>query len=207
MSRWQYTKGLHELGNSIYAYLQPDGSLGWSNAGLITDGGLATRRYTLFDLTLTLDMLETMRRAAPAASHIDMVVNTHANGDHCYGNQLVADTHIIASQKTADEMVKDLQAAQLAAILRQAPHLGQAGRFLLHAFGSFDFENITLTPPNQTFEGEMVIRVGNKTVQLIEVGPAHTRGDTALRHEKSYPQVRFSRCFSSFTFLCVVSPP
>ncbi len=31
--------------------------------------------------------------------------------------------------------------------------------------------------PTLTFEGEMVRRVGNKTVRLIQVGPAHTRGD------------------------------
>ena len=26
MSKWQYTKGLHDLGNNVYAYLLPDGS-------------------------------------------------------------------------------------------------------------------------------------------------------------------------------------
>ena len=38
MSKWQYTKGLHDLGNGCLAYLQPDGGWGWSNAGLIVDG-------------------------------------------------------------------------------------------------------------------------------------------------------------------------
>ena len=38
MSKWQYTKGLHDLGHGCFAYLQPDGSWGWSNAGLVTDG-------------------------------------------------------------------------------------------------------------------------------------------------------------------------
>jgi cyclase len=84
--------------------LQPDGSWGWSNAGLITDGEASLLIGTLFDLQLTQEMLDTMHRSVHAASHIDMVVNTHANGDHCYGNQLVADAQIIASQKTAEEM-------------------------------------------------------------------------------------------------------
>jgi cyclase len=178
MSTWQYTKGLHELGNSVYAYLQPDGSWGWSNAGLITDGEASLLVDTLFDLQLTGEMLETMRRSVRAASHIDMVVNTHANGDHCYGNQLVADAQIIASRKTADEMVEGLQAAQMAVLVKQAPALGQIGAYILHAFGPFDFDNITLTPPSKTFEGETTLQVGGKAVQLIEVGPAHTRGDT-----------------------------
>jgi cyclase len=38
MSKWQCTKGLHDLGRGCFAYLQPDGSWGWSNAGLVTDG-------------------------------------------------------------------------------------------------------------------------------------------------------------------------
>jgi len=178
MRTWQYTKGLHDLGNSVYAYLQPDGTWGWSNAGLITDGEAALLIDTLFDLKLTQKMLDTMRRSVPAASHIGMVVNTHANGDHCFGNQLVSDAQIIASQKTADEMVEGIQPAQLAMLLKQAPEMGQIGAYAIHAFGSFNFDNITLTPPSKTFEGEMTLKVGNKTVHLIEVGPAHTRGDT-----------------------------
>jgi hypothetical protein len=33
-----YEKGLHELGDGLFAYLQPDGGWGWSNAGLISHG-------------------------------------------------------------------------------------------------------------------------------------------------------------------------
>ena len=38
MSKWAFTKGLHDLGNGCWAWLQPDGSWGYSNAGLIVDG-------------------------------------------------------------------------------------------------------------------------------------------------------------------------
>ncbi|TMD63164.1 MAG: MBL fold metallo-hydrolase, partial [Chloroflexi bacterium] len=44
-----FTKGLHELGNGHYAYLQPDGSWGWSNSGLVTDAGQSLLVDTLFD--------------------------------------------------------------------------------------------------------------------------------------------------------------
>ena len=30
-----YDKGLHRVGDSTWAYLQPDGGWGWSNAGLV----------------------------------------------------------------------------------------------------------------------------------------------------------------------------
>jgi hypothetical protein len=38
MAKWQFTKGLHDLGGGCFAYLQPDGGWGWSNAGLVVDG-------------------------------------------------------------------------------------------------------------------------------------------------------------------------
>src|SRR5258705_13916940 len=85
-----YAKGLQEVGDGLYAYLQPDGGWGWSNAGLVVDGERTLLVDTLFDLALTEQMLRAMRRAVPAAATIDTLVNTHANGDHCYGNQLVA---------------------------------------------------------------------------------------------------------------------
>ena len=84
-------KELHPLGNGIYAYTQLPGSWGWSNAGLITDGDQSLLVDTLFDEKITGEMLESMRRATPAAARICTVVNTHGNGDHCYGNSLVAD--------------------------------------------------------------------------------------------------------------------
>ena len=53
MSVWTYSRGLHDLGNNVYAYLQPNGGWGWSNAGLIVDGEASLLVDTLFDLALT----------------------------------------------------------------------------------------------------------------------------------------------------------
>ena len=57
MAKWEYTKGLHEVGNGLYAYLLPDGGWCWSNAGLIVDGDEVVLVDTLFDLPMTSDML------------------------------------------------------------------------------------------------------------------------------------------------------
>src|SRR5579871_6772478 len=173
-----YTRGLHELGNDLYAYLQPDGSWGWANAGLVVDGKATLLVDTLYDLQLTGEMLDTMRRAVPAATQIDTVVNTHANGDHCYGNQLVSGAEIIASARTAEEMTTGVTPMVMAMLMKQAPTMGQLGEYLRRIFGPFEWDNITLTPPTKTFEGELTVNVGSKTVHLMEVGPAHTMGDT-----------------------------
>ncbi|HEX7610550.1 MAG TPA: MBL fold metallo-hydrolase, partial [Solirubrobacteraceae bacterium] len=73
-----YQKGLAEVGDGLFAYMQPDGGWGWSNAGLVVDGDSTLLIDTLFDLALTEEMLAAMRRAVPAAARIDTLVNTHA---------------------------------------------------------------------------------------------------------------------------------
>jgi cyclase len=174
-----YAKGLREVGDGLYGYFQPDGGWGWSNAGLVVDDERALLIDTLFDLTLTGEMLSTMRDAVPAAANIETLVNTHANGDHCYGNQLLGGARIVASERAAEEMT-ELPPAAMAALVEQAPQMGELGAFFLECFGAFDFAGIELTLPDDTFSGELTLRVGDRELRLIEVGPAHTRGDTLV---------------------------
>ena len=201
-SKGPYTKGLHDLGNGCYAYLQPDGSWGWSNAGLVTSRGDALLVDTLYDLNLTRRMLDVMRRRTPAAENIATVVNTHANGDHCWGNQLVAGAEIVASRRAAAEM-RELSPALMKTLVRASrlalggrvrravdllgrlgvPRIasfGDAAQFVVDKFGAFDFEGIDLTLPTTTFDDRLSLRVGDKDLELIELGPAHTRGDAVV---------------------------
>jgi glyoxylase-like metal-dependent hydrolase (beta-lactamase superfamily II) len=179
MTDSDYTRGLHDVGNGLYAYLQPDGGWGWSNAGLIVDGEASLLVDTLFDLRLTGEMLDEMRQSVPQAGTIDTLVNTHANGDHTFGNQLVGGARIVASKQTAEEMM-ELPPAALEALGEAAPQMGVTGEFMLECFGKFDFAGIELTPATETFNGSFELSVGDKDVELIEVGPAHTRGDTLV---------------------------
>jgi len=177
----RYTLGLHEVGDQAWAWLQPDGSWGWSNAGLVVGGGRALLVDTLFDLTLTGRMLEAMRAAVPAARAIDVVVNTHANGDHTFGNQLVAGARIVASAECAKEM-EEVPPSRLSGLMAAAPSMpGPLGDYLRRIFEPFAFEGIELVRPTETFEGELLeTEVGGRSVILHAVGPAHTRGDVLV---------------------------
>jgi glyoxylase-like metal-dependent hydrolase (beta-lactamase superfamily II) len=180
VSKWQYTKGLHDLGRGCYAYLQPDGSWGWSNAGLIVDGEANLLVDTLFDLKLTREMLDVMCDAVPSAREIRKLVNTHANGDHTFGNQLVAQAEIYAAQTTLEEMA-ERPPAVLAAMVRDRAQMGEGGALLYEVMGRhFTFDDIVLTLPTRIFEERMTLTVGDKVVELLHVGPAHTRGDTLV---------------------------
>ena len=168
-----YVQGLQQVADGCHAYLQPDGSWGWSNAGLIVGEGVSLLVDTLFDLKLTQRMLDSMT-AITDASPIAQVVNTHANGDHCFGNVLVKDAEIISTSATAHE--KSEVPPSLLAGMNSAS--GEVGEMFRSFFGAFDFEGIELRLPDRTFDGRIDLDVGGRVVELIEVGPAHTTGDT-----------------------------
>jgi glyoxylase-like metal-dependent hydrolase (beta-lactamase superfamily II) len=175
-ARFGYRRGLADLGAGAWAWLQPDGSWGWSNAGLVCDAGESLLVDTLFDERLTREMLDAMRAAVPDARSIRTLVNTHSNGDHCYGNALVEGAEIVATRACADEMAHESPAV-LAGFQKQAPALGPLGEYVQHCFGAFRFDGIVPRLPTRTFEGALSLAVGGKRVELIQVGPAHTRGD------------------------------
>jgi glyoxylase-like metal-dependent hydrolase (beta-lactamase superfamily II) len=195
---------LHDLGRGNFAYTQLPGSWGWSNSGLITDGDESLLIDTLFDRTLTAEMLAVMRDAAPASRDIRTVVNTHGNGDHCFGNGVVDAEEIIGTPGCVEDLLAGpasrnqtlLNAARVVGALGWGGRLvarvlnavgidrlvllADAGPFALPLFEPFDFEGNPPVPPTRTFESELTLRVGDKEVRLIEVGPAHTLGDCVV---------------------------
>ena len=130
---------------------------------------------TLFDLRLTHQMLDDMAPLVKA-SPIATVVNTHANGDHCYGNQALSDVEIVATTAAAAEM-EEVPPELLAALCADP---GDIGELFRRFFGEFDFTGLELTPPTRTFEGRLELDIGGQSVELVEVGPAHTRGDALV---------------------------
>lgn len=180
MGKWGFDKGLKDIGSGCYAWIQPDGSWGYSNSGLVADSGESLLVDTLYDLPKTHEMLTAYRKAIPAAHRIGTLVNTHANGDHYFGNQLVEAPRIVTSRACAEEM-KDRPPSQRAEQLRNWRELGDAGRFFHENLdGKFDLENIELVMPTEVFEEHLTFNVGRKRVELHNVGPAHTGGDTLV---------------------------
>jgi glyoxylase-like metal-dependent hydrolase (beta-lactamase superfamily II) len=175
-----FTQGVHETGCGCYAYLQPDGGWGWSNTGLVCDGDQGLLIDTLFDLKSTQAMLDEMRAAIPAAREIGTVVNTHADGDHTYGNQLLSGAEIIGEVTLAEDLAK-MPPSQMQEMNANYEARGAGGRFFYEMMGKrYDFSDIALTLPTRTFKGRLSLKVGDKDVDLVHVGPAHSRSDTLV---------------------------
>ena len=174
-----YERGLHELGDGLFAFLQPDGTWGWSNAGLIAADDTSLLVDTLFDLRLTREMLDVMRPVTDR-SPIGQAMNTHGNGDHWFGNQLLpADIPIFATASAAAEM--RAVTPQLLHVLFNELDLGpEFDAYAARTMRRFEFDGIEPRLPDRTFEGSTELSVGDRPVQLLELGPAHTSGDTIV---------------------------
>ncbi|MDT5372266.1 MAG: hypothetical protein QOC62_6697, partial [Mycobacterium sp.] len=138
-----YARGLHSVGDRVWAWTLPDGGYGWSNAGLIAGDGASLLVDTLFDLPLTREMLAAMRPITDGAPITDAVI-THSNGDHTHGNQLLdGSVRIIAARGTAEEVAHGMAPEMLA--MTQVADLGPVGTpYARERFGPFDFGGITL---------------------------------------------------------------
>ncbi len=178
-ARVPYTRGLHQVGDRVWAWTLPDGGYGWSNAGLIAGTGAALLVDTLFDLALTREMLTAMRPITESAPITDAVI-THSNGDHTHGNQLLdASVRIIAARGTAEEIEHGMAPEMLA--MAQTANLGPvATPYTRERFGHFDFSNITLRNADQTFERSLCVDVGGRRIDVLNLGPAHTAADSVV---------------------------
>ena len=178
-TRVPYTRGLHEVGDRVWAWTLPDGGYGWSNAGLVAGDGASLLVDTLFDLALTREMLTAMKPVTDRAPLTDALI-THSNGDHTHGNQLLdASVRIIAAEGTAEEIAHGMAPEMLA--MTQTANLGPvATPYTRDRFGHFDFSGITLRNADQTFDRELSIEVGGRQVHLLNLGPAHTAADSVV---------------------------
>jgi glyoxylase-like metal-dependent hydrolase (beta-lactamase superfamily II) len=138
----------------------------------------------LWDLVLTRRMLAAMEPLV-AEAPIGTLVNTHGDGDHWWGNELVGAREIVATEAAVAHEMKAVTPGSMAALSRLGAALelvGRgshewSGRFLRGMAGPYEHRGITLTRPTRTFSGRLELEVGGRKVELIEVGPAHTHGD------------------------------
>ena len=181
--------GLQEVAAGTYAWIQPNGDLGESNAGLVVGDRESLLIDTLWDERLTRRMLDSMfphLRDAP----IGTVFNTHGDGDHWYGNGVVLNVEVVATE-AADRQMREEPPAMItrtaplrlgAGLLGKVPLLPFGDRIrgiaaFGHDLGSYEIGGIKPRFPDRTFTGTETFDAGGRTVEAIEVGPAHTPGD------------------------------
>src|SRR5438552_19194949 len=145
---------LRQLDRDFYACEQEDLGLGWSNSGFVARGG-GFVIDTLYDVVLTRQMVGLYSSVHPAPAQ--RLVNTHHNGDHCWGNQLFVGAEIIAHRGCVARFF-DFEPARAEAI-RTMPDPPEGVRDIAEEWAPFDFAGIELTPPTRVIDGDVTLDV------------------------------------------------
>jgi glyoxylase-like metal-dependent hydrolase (beta-lactamase superfamily II) len=168
---------LREIARDVWACLQKDEGLGCSNSGLLNRGG-GLVVDTFWDLPRTRALIAAYARVWKAPAR--QVVNTHENGDHCWGNQLFEGAEILAQRACAEAFGRHESPAALQALRAQTSSPDPALASLARRLAPFDFSGIELRAPTRTFDDRLELDLGGLAVHLIHVGPAHTAGDAIV---------------------------
>ncbi len=171
------------------AWITPDGNWGLGNTALVCGHRESLLVDTLWDLPRTAAMLEGFRPLLEDAP-IGPVVNTHADGDHWFGNQLTEARQIIATKTAANRMRHHgpEEMKKLRLVSRVFRSMGRlplprrrrweiAADYFDGMLRPFDYSGIRPAHPTTTFSGRLHLEIGGRPVELIELGPAHTAGD------------------------------
>jgi glyoxylase-like metal-dependent hydrolase (beta-lactamase superfamily II) len=189
---------LKQLAEGVYAAFALDGGAAYCNGGIVDLGDMTL----IYDSFMTPRAAQDLRAAAetltgrPAA----FVVNSHAHGDHWWGNQVfLPEATIIATYATrqllaASDMIEQLQAdpSPLESAIRENEELLQSEsderkRASLEARIAMDRCTLealpTLTPqlPQLTFADKVVFHGEQRTARLLSPeGGGHLAGDAIL---------------------------
>lgn len=180
------TGAVREVGPGCFAWLRLPGSWGETNIGLITGHGASLLVDTPWDRRLTRAMVAAFEPHTASAA-VSLVVNTHPDVDHWWGNAELAGAEILASEAAAAHMHDEPTPQRLLAMRRLcgvAGHIpgrgGRAGRYVEAMLAPFAFEEVRLRFPDRTFTDRRTETIGGREVELIDFGAAHTAADAVV---------------------------
>jgi len=97
---------------------------------------------------------------------IRYVVNTHHHVDHSFGNQFYLPTEVVSHRGCREAMLT--RGADINMLSERWPQYRE------------DWLKTQLTPATVTYEDKMIVHMGDRVIELLHPGPAHTYGDTMV---------------------------
>jgi glyoxylase-like metal-dependent hydrolase (beta-lactamase superfamily II) len=154
---------LKEVGPGLY-FLYDD--ISSNSAFLVTDDGVLvvdTRQHPAHGR----DLIERIRKVTDKP--VKWVVVTHAHGDHYYGNPAfkAIGATIIAHKDVMAGMIKN-----------EALEFKRRQRFFKSM--NLDPAEVKTVLPDITFDSQLTLRLGGRTVEILHFGPGQNPGDTLV---------------------------
>ncbi len=153
------------MGPGVFAYIQAGGEAGISNAGLILGQDQAIVVDALATTPMATEFLGHIRRVTSLP--ITHVILTHNHVDHFLGIQNFLPAQVISHAACREEMIQGgPNAAERWA--KRRPQFAEGLR------------GVRVCLPDIIFHDKMTLYLGEREVQLVHLGPGHTRGDTLV---------------------------
>ncbi len=147
-----------EVGDGLFAYVQPDGSWWINNTGFLVGASGVVAVDTCSTERRTRGLLDAI--AGVTSQPVRTLVNTHHHGDHTNGNCLLPGATIIGHRHCREGVL--------------ATRIGG----LEHVFGEVEWGDLEVSAPFVTFDERLDVHVDDLLVELHHIGtPAHTTGD------------------------------
>jgi cyclase len=155
------TPTVQEVGDGLFAYVQPDGSWMVNNTGFLVGPDGVTSIDTCSTELRTRTYLEAVAGVTPRP--VRTLLNTHSHPDHTAGNGLLPGAAIVAHELARTEMIALGQG--------EPPGIWQ----------EFDSGELPFAPPFLTFRDELTLWSRDRRCEVRHVGgPAHTNGDVVV---------------------------
>lgn len=152
---------LEEIGEDVYAYVQPDGSWWINNTGFM----VGSRGVVSVDACSTEARTRAYLDAIAGVTDrpVRTLVNTHHHGDHTFGNYLFPSATIVGQERSRT-------AIQAWGAPRSAPFWTEV-----------DWGDVELAPPFLTFDESVTVYVDELRCEVRHLGmPAHTDNDAVV---------------------------
>ena len=159
-----WKSGLQEIAPNVFAHIHS--GLGWDicNSGFIVgdDGVLVIDAMMV--ASQVRPYLEEIRKVTDKP--IRYLVNTHHHVDHSFGNQFYLPTDVVSHRGCRESMI--IAGADVESLTQRYPQYRD------------DWVQSRLTPASITYEDKMIVHLGDRVIELLHPGPAHTYGDTLV---------------------------
>lgn len=195
----RFPGGLQQVAPGTWAWLQPNGGLGESNAGLVVGDGGSLLVDTLWDERLTRRMLDAMEPAL-AGAPLRRAFVTHPDGDHWWGNAVLPPEVEICATTACDRALRAEapprvlagMTATAGALSRAPGKVGAVARRMHEQFAPFAWGGVRLRFADRLLELAETASVGDRalpaatldaggrTVRVLDLGPTHSPADAVL---------------------------
>lgn len=170
---------IYEVAEDVFASVVPNHGWGWVNNAFITRGkGLVFDSF--FDLKHCREMLSIFKEVS-GKERPTYLVNSHANGDHVFGNQLFKDSVIIAHKNLPEGMLQEpLSMYKDIKKYGGTPQGNPMLDFYAKEFANQDFRGLEWVEPDILIDSDITLYLEGMEVQILNVAPGHSESDLII---------------------------